>query len=320
MNGQLRISASMIALLMGFQTGGARLGHAQPHAGQPEQILLWPAGHPANKDPADQVQEQRDDADPPWMSGTSRTKPSVMAYLPERPNGAAVVICPGGGYGSLSMEKEGVEVAQWMNQRGMAAFVLRYRCGGGKNQQPAPLNDAQRALRLVRSRADQWKLDPERVGILGFSAGGHLASSAATKFDSGDSSSDDPLDRPSSRPNFAVLVYPVISMREGVTHGGSRRNLLGEDADEALVEAWSTDEQVSDDTPPTFLIHASDDRAVPLRNAMLFYEALIQHGVPAEMHIYEQGGHGFGMLRGDRPADQWPTLLEPWLRGQGVLP
>jgi len=283
-------------------------------AADPEQIMLWPADHSAN-----QGEERSTDADPPWMSRFVTTKPSILAYLPEQRTGSAVVICPGGGYAGLSMEKEGVEVAEWMNGRGVAAFVLRYRCGGGANQQPVPLSDAQRALRIVRSRADQWQIDPQRIGILGFSAGGHLASTAATMFDPGQPDADDLIERQSSRPDFAVLVYPVISMRSGVTHGGSRHNLLGERADIALVANWSTDERVDVDTPPTFLVHASDDLAVPVKNSLLFYEALVNHGVVAELHVYEQGGHGFGMLRGDRPADQWPTLLQPWLRGQGML-
>ena len=217
------------------------------------------------------------------------------------------------------MEKEGVEVAQWMNERGIAAFVLRYRCGGGANQQPVPHNDAQRAIRMVRSGAKQWQIDPDRVGVLGFSAGGHLASSAATIFDPGNPDSADSVERLSSRPDFAVLVYPVISMRPPVTHGGSRSNLLGENPSERDVESWSTDERVTKKTPPTFLVHASDDGPVPVKNSLLFYEALVKHGVPCELHVYEHGGHGFGMLRGERPADAWPHLLEPWLRGRGVL-
>jgi acetyl esterase/lipase len=237
----------------------------------------------------------------------------------EAASGAAVVICPGGGYGGLAMAKEGLEVAQWMQKRGIAGFVLRYRCGGGKNQQPVPLRDAQRALRMVRSRAKEWNVDPDRIGILGFSAGGHLASTAATMFDDGDAGSNDPVARMASRPDFAVLVYPVISMAEGVTHGGSRQNLLGPDADMELVERWSTDRQVTAKTPPTFLIHASDDEAVPVKNSLLFYEALVKHGNPAELHVYEEGGHGFGMLRGDRPADQWPELLEAWLKIRGLI-
>jgi acetyl esterase/lipase len=280
-----------------------------------QEILLWPADHPANAG-----NEPLTTGMPEWLDRVTRS-PAITPFLPakEAASGAAVVICPGGGYGGLAMAKEGMEVARWMQQRGIAGFVLRYRCGGGKNQQPVPLEDAQRAIRMVRQRADEWNIDPERVGILGFSAGGHLASTAATMFDDGKPDAPDAIDRRSSRPAFAVLVYPVISMKEGVTHGGSRQNLLGRDADEALVERWSTEEQVTDKTPPTFLIHASDDEAVPVKNSLLFYEAAVAHCVPAELHVYQEGGHGFGMLRGDRPADKWPELLEPWLKKHDMI-
>jgi acetyl esterase/lipase len=281
-----------------------------------QEIRLWPADHPANagNEPAYTGTIE-------WMERVTRS-PAITPFLPEpdRRGGAAVVICPGGGYAGLAMEKEGLEVARWMQARGIVGIVLRYRCGGGKNQQPVPLMDAQRAIRMVRSRAEEWGVDPERVGILGFSAGGHLASTAATMFDEGESNSNDPIARFSSRPDFAVLVYPVISMAEGVGHGGSRQNLLGANADIALVERWSTDRQVTAKTPPTFLVHASDDEGVLVKNSLLFYEALVAHNVPAELHVYEVGGHGFGMLRGDRPADRWPEQLEPWLKQHNIIP
>jgi acetyl esterase/lipase len=283
---------------------------------EPEQeILLWPAGHAANAGDAPKFVGTLE-----WMERVTRS-PAITPFLPEpgKRNGTAVVICPGGGYSGLAMEKEGLEVGRWMQERGLAGVVLRYRSGGGKNQQPVPLEDAQRAIRLVRSRAAEWGINPQRVGILGFSAGGHLASTAATMFDEGDSTSADPIEKQSSRPDFAVLVYPVISMEEGVTHAGSRKNLLGENASNELVAHWSTYRRVTDKTPPTFLIHAGDDEAVPVKNALLFYEALVAHKVPAELHVYETGGHGFGMLRGDRPADKWPELLEPWLARRGLL-
>jgi acetyl esterase/lipase len=279
-----------------------------------QEILLWPAEHPANQgnEPAFAGTQE-------WMTRVTRS-PAITPFLPEpaERSGAAVVICPGGGYAGLAMEKEGLEVAQWMRKHGIAGIVLRYRCGGGKNLQPVPLQDAQRAIRVVRSRAEEWGIDPERVGILGFSAGGHLASTAATMFDDGDPGAADSVDRQSSRPTFAVLVYPVISMDAKITHGGSRQNLLGEDASDELVEQWSTDRRVTDQTPPTFLVHASDDAAVPVKNSLLFYEALVAHKIPAELHVYEAGGHGFGMLRSERPADKWPEKLEPWLRQHGL--
>jgi len=278
------------------------------------EILLWPEGHAANLG-----DEPKFAGTLEWMERVTRS-PAITPFLPaaDKRGGGAVVICPGGGYSGLAMEKEGLEVGRWMQQRGIAGVVLRYRCGGGKNQQPVPLQDVQRAIRVVRSHAD-WNVDPQRVGVLGFSAGGHLASTAATMFDDGDSQAADPLDRLSSRPDFAVLVYPVISMEEGATHSGSRTNLLGDNPSAELIEHWSTYRRVSDTTPPTFLVHASDDTAVPVKNSLLFYEALVAHKIPSDLHVFEIGGHGFGMLRGERPADKWPELLEPWLRQHGIL-
>jgi acetyl esterase/lipase len=284
-------------------------------AADPErEIFIWPADHPANSgvEPAAVGSKE-------WMERIDRG-PSITPFIPDagQQTGAAVVICPGGGYGHLAMDHEGLQVARWMRDRGIAAFVLRYRCGGGKNQQPVPLNDAQRAIRLVRSEAAKWGVDASHVGVLGFSAGGHLASTVDTMFDDGDPGAADPIEKQSSRPDFAVLVYPVISMQNGVTHGGSRQNLLGRDADDALVAQWSSDQRVTDRTPPTFLVHASDDGAVPVKNALLFYEACVAHKVPVEMHIYEVGGHGFGMRPGDLPANHWHEQLEPWLVKHGI--
>ena len=285
-------------------------------AAEPEQeILLWPADHPAN-----QGDEPKFVGTIEWMERITRS-PAITPFLPDpaKRTGAAVVICPGGGYAGLAMEKEGLAPARWFQERGVAAFVLRYRCGGGKNQQPVPLADAQRAIRIIRSNAKEWGVDPQRVGILGFSAGGHLASTAATMFDEGQADAADAIDRQSSRPDFAVLVYPVITLQGDAAHAGSRKNLLGDNPDAKLIEQWSTDRQVTDKTPPTFLVHASDDAGVVPKNSLLFYDALVAHHVPAEMHIYEGGGHGFGMLRGDKPWDQWPQQLEPWLAGRGLL-
>lgn len=280
-----------------------------------QEIPLWPPDHAANAG-----DEPAYTGTPQWMERVTRS-PAITPFLPapDKRGGAAVVICPGGGYGGLAMDHEGLQVAAWMQVRGIAGIVLRYRCGGGKNQQPVPLEDAQRAIRLVRNHAAEWGVDPERVGILGFSAGGHLASTAATMFDDGDATSEDSIEQQSSRPSFAVLVYPVISMQDDVGHGGSRNNLLGPEPSEELKERWSTNLQVTANTPPTFLVHASDDEGVLVKNSLLFYEALVAHHVPAELHVYEVGGHGFGMLRGDRPADRWPEQLEPWLKSHGMV-
>jgi acetyl esterase/lipase len=278
------------------------------------EIPLWPAGHPGNAGSEPTVA-----GTPEWLE-LDRENPSITPFLPEsdKRNGSAVVVCPGGGYGNHAMGHEGLAIAEWLRARGVAGIVLRYRCGGGKNQQPAPLEDVQRAIRMVRSRANEWDINPERVGVLGSSAGGHLASTAATMFDDnkegGQADAADPIDRLSSRPAFAVLLYPVISMEKGVTHGGSRGNLLGKNPSDELVVQWSTDRRVTDKTPPTLIISTSDDQAVPIKNSLLFYEALLAHNVPAEMHIWQTGGHGFGLRGGDRPVDKWTEQLEPWLR------
>jgi len=285
-------------------------------AAEPEQeILLWPADHQANQGEGPKFAGTVE-----WMDRVTRS-PAVTPFLPDpdQRTGAAVIICPGGSYAGLAMEKEGLEPGRWFQDQGVAAFVLRYRCGGGKNQQPVPLADAQRAIRLVRSRASQWGIDPNRVGIFGFSAGGHLASCAATMFDDGDPQAPDPIDRQPSRPDFAVLAYPVITLQGDAAHAGSRKNLLGDNPSAELLDKWSTDRRVTEKSPPTFLVHASDDAGVVPKNSLLFYDALIAHKVPAEMHIYEIGGHGFGMLRGDKPADRWPEQLEPWLASHGLV-
>jgi acetyl esterase/lipase len=281
----------------------------------PKEILLWPKDHPAN-----QGDEPKSVDSPEWTERVTKS-PTLTPFLPPGDHGptAAAVICPGGGYSGLAMAKEGRAMAEWLQSHGVAGVILRYRCGGGKNQQPVPLQDAQRAIRTVRAKAVQWNIDPKRVGIVGFSAGGHLASSAATMFDKKTAEPIDATDGQTARPDFAVLVYPVISMEAGVAHGGSRKNLLGENPDDKLAEEWSTDRRVTEKTPPTFLVHASDDKGVLVKNSLLFYQALVDHGVPAELHAYEEGGHGFGLFKGDRPADHWPEQLEPWLKKHGVL-
>jgi acetyl esterase/lipase len=229
------------------------------------------------------------------------------------------VICPGGGYGGLAISYEGHDVARWLNTLGVTGVVLKYR-HAPKVRHPAPLEDAHRALRMVRAHADEWKIDPSRVGILGFSAGGHLASTAGTHFDGGDASAKDPVDRLSCRPDFMILVYPVITMADPYTHKGSRRNLLGDRPDPKLVELLSNEKQVTAKTPSTFLAHTSEDSAVPPQNSVMFYEALVRNKVPAELHIYEKGQHGLGMnRRPELPFSSWPERCAAWLAGRGIL-
>ena len=230
-----------------------------------------------------------------------------------------MIVCPGGGYGGLAFDKEGENICEWLAHRGVTAFTLKYQHGGGAHQHPVPLADAQRAVRWVRGHADEYGIDLDRIGVMGFSAGGHLASTVGTHFQPGNPEADDPVERHSSRPDFLVLVYPVISMDEAFTHSGSRVRLLGKSPDAELVANLSNDLQVTDTTPPTFLVHASDDQAVPVEHSLRFYRALTAHGIPAELHVYQQGGHGFGMLQRDLPVDHWPAVFEAWLKSRKLI-
>ena len=253
----------------------------------------------------------------PGALGTADVdRPIITPYLPPvgTANGTAVVIFPGGGYQHLSMEKEGSDVANWLAGTGVTAFVVRYRLGPTYHH-PIELGDAQRAIRIVRSRATEWNIDARRLGIIGFSAGGHLASTAGTHYDAGNATSSDPIERVSSRPDFMLLLYPVITFRDTVLmHRGSRDNLIGKAPDPALVQLLSNETQVTRDTPPTFLVHSTDDRTVPVENSIMFYQALKAEGVPAEMHIFEYGGHGFGLAPSDPTLGAWTTLCEAWIR------
>jgi acetyl esterase/lipase len=258
----------------------------------------------------------------PGALGTApEDQPVVTPYLPPAgiSNGTAVVIFPGGGYQHLSMEKEGSDVANWLTSTGVTAFVVRYRLGP-KYHHPVMLGDAQRAIRTVRSRATEWGVDPARVGIIGFSAGGHLASTAGTHFDAGAATSSDAIERANSRPDFMLLLYPVITMRDdSITHRGSRNNLLGNTPDDALVRLMSNELQVTHNTPPTFVVHSTDDKTVPVENALLFYQALRNNAVPVEMHVFEYGGHGFGLAPNDATLATWTTLAESWMRRHGWI-
>ncbi len=247
-------------------------------------------------------------------------KPSLTVYLPpeDKATGTAVVVCPGGGYGFLARGHEGKDPAEWLNRHGVAAFVLQYRIAP-RYHHPAPLQDAQRALRTVRARAREWHVNPNRVGIWGFSAGGHLASTAATHFDAGKPDADDPVERVGCRPDFAILCYPVISLLPPYAHGGSRDNLLGKHPDPELVKSLCNDLRVTAQTPPTFLFHTDEDAGVLPENSVLFYLALKKAKVPAEMHIYEKGKHGVGLAPGDPVLSSWTGRLADWLKGRGLL-
>jgi acetyl esterase/lipase len=272
---------------------------AQPQP--PKPIPLWADGAPGALGTADE------------------DTPTITPYLAPaaRAVGTAVIVCPGGGYLHLSMEKEGSDVARWWNSLGVTAFVLKYRLGP-KYHHPIELGDAQRAIRTVRARASEWGVRPDRVGIMGFSAGGHLTSSAGTHFDAGKPDAADAIDRQSSRPDFLVLGYPVVSFTQNV-HQGSKRALLGDNPDPKLVDNLSNELQVTAQTPPTFLFHTSNDQTVPVENSVMFYLALRKAGVPAEMHIYENGPHGVGLAPTDEALSSWPARLADWMRGRSLL-
>jgi acetyl esterase/lipase len=248
------------------------------------------------------------------------THPSLQIFLPRVPNAAAasIIICPGGGYSVLAIDHEGIDVAKTFNKMGIAAFVLKYRIPDSScmdHRENVPLMDAQQALKIVRENAVKWKIDPTKIGIMGFSAGGHLASSLATHFN------EQLINNPkhtSLRPDFAVLLYPVISFKDSITHQGSKDNLIGKNPAPDLVHRFSNEEQITSKTPPAFLVHAIDDDAVPVANSISFTEALAKNKVPAEMHLYQSGGHGFG-LHNKTTKDEWMERLQNWLSINGFL-
>ncbi len=281
-------------------------------------LPLW-EGTPPNAQPAGQPEEHSQQGSILWIWHVSR--PSIEVRLPARGNatGQAVIVCPGGGYGGLAYDWEGTDIAGWLNSRGIAAVILRYRLpvdGDVAHQKwLCPLLDAQRAIRFTRAHAAEWAINPAKVGIMGFSAGGHVASTAGTHFDAGDANAADPIDRFSSRPDFLILIYPVITMLE-YAHAGSREALLGKNPSDALLRRYSNELHVTAETPPTFLVHAGDDNAVPVQNSLLFYEALVAHKVPAELHVYPHGGHGFSLALGKGHLQDWPQLCARWLADQ----
>lgn len=273
-------------------------------AAEPVKVRLWPEGAPGAKGDADSDQPFVE----VWQADTATA------------SGAAFVVCPGGGYGALAVDHEGKHVAEWCNDRGITAFVLHYRLGSKGYHYPTQVLDVQRALRLARANAAAYGVDPERIGIWGFSAGGHLASMAATLFEERPAGgTDDTIDKVSARPAVAVLGYPVISLNSAATHRGSRKNLLGPDGDDALAERLSTDTRVTANTPPTFIFQTDADAGVPAENAVAFYLACRRHKVPVELHVYEQGRHGVGLAKDDPVLSTWPDRLHDWLALHGFV-
>ncbi len=285
---------------------------------QNQEIPLWKT-IPGAISSSDYKQEPRTDAQGNITGIKKVTEPTLKVFLADNKNSknAAVIICPGGGYALLSHEKEGDKVAAWLNSVGVSAFVLKYRLPSDiimKDKTIGPLQDAQEAMRIVRKRAEEWNLDPTKIGIMGFSAGGHLASTLSTHYNDKVYESKDNV---SARPDFSILIYPVISMDDAIAHKGSKENLLGKNPSNELVAKYSNEKQVDSNTPITFLVHATDDKSVLVENSINYYLALKNQKVPVEMHLYETGGHGFGLGLIKGTNKNWSAACEKWLIANG---
>jgi acetyl esterase/lipase len=316
MQSSTSFAAILLALMIAAQSRGAR-----------EVVPLWPdlalTAKAENFEPGEIVNE-RGGEQKHNRSVSKVTHPGLTVFLPDRPDPrrSAIIVCPGGGYAALSVDKEGFDVAARLNEAGIAAFVLKYRLPDGTppppNSQPAPIQDVKRAIRTVRKHSAQWNVDPARIGVLGFSAGGHVASTAATQFDAGNAASNDSIERESSRPDFLLLLYPVVSMRGEICHKGSRKNLLGENPSDELIDRYSGELHVTTTTPPMFVVHAADDKSVPIANSRRLVEAATRKGVDATLITLEKGGHGFGLGANGGEAATWFDQMLAWLRAHHV--
>ena len=275
---------------------------------QDKTLKVWPNGAPNDNGMLEPEEKYE------GLRVRKVSEAEMYVYLPEKEKntGAAVVICPGGGYWIEAMDHEGYQMAEWLKSKGIAGIVLKYRLPYGHHEIPS--GDARQTMRIVRMNAKEWGIDPNKIGIAGSSAGGHLASTAGTVFDTGNKESLNPVEQMSCRPDFMLLLYPVISFREDIGHMGSRKNLIGEGNDWKLAKQYSNELNVTAETPPTFLILADDDKTVNTQNSVDFYLALKKYNTPAEMHIFQEGGHGFGMTKKNLPVDQWPDLFYNWLK------
>lgn len=305
-------TSALLLILCSFWSGAA--------LAQDQVVKLWPGKIPgARLNAAYQETEQQNERGITLVRNVS--EPTLSVYLPAKGKGtgAAVVICPGGGYAVLAIDHEGHQVARWLQSLGIVGIVLKNRLPHEsimENKLVGPLQDAQEAIRVVRRNARQWGIQPDRIGVLGFSAGGHLAASVSTLY----AEKVYPVaDGTSARPDFSILIYPVISMQEEIAAQGTKRNLLGEAPSEAMEAAFSNELRVTPDTPPAFLVHAMDDKGVPAENSIRYFLALKRHQTPAELHVYESGGHGFGLAKDKGTVADWPRACERWLAQQGYL-
>ncbi len=300
MSGAMGLAQAQVApAAAAAQPGGRMSGGMAWPSNLPEPVALWANGAPGA------------------LGSSEEDTPTIAAFIPAaNPTKTAVVIAPGGGYQHLSMVKEGSDVAAWLNAHGVAAFVLRYRLGM-KYHSPIELGDAQRAIRTVRANAAKYGIAPDHIGMWGFSAGGHLTASAGTLFDAGNAAAADPIEQQSSRPDFLILSYPVITMEDPYVHKGSRTYLLGDAPTQAEMDSMSPELHVTAQTPPTFLFTTTDDRTVPVLNSVMFYSALVKAGVPAEMHIFQHGAHGSGLAPANPQLRPWTDMLIKWMRERG---
>jgi len=287
---------------------------------QPFTVKLWPDGIPGSKTDATYIEE--------ILTSEGRitrcnrvVSPDLTVYLPPagKGNGAAVLICPGGGYSTLAFDHEGNAVAQWLNENGIAGIVLKYRLPSDRimeNRSVGPLQDAQEAMRVIRRKAAEWHLDPSKIGVIGFSAGGHLASTISTHYADKVYRVTDGTD---ARPDFSLLIYPVISMDSTITHMGSRTNLIGRKAPADLEKHFSNDQQITSDTPPAFLVHSADDRVVPVMNSLNYFMGVQALRIPSELHVFQKGGHGYGLAPNGGTESSWPGLCLKWLKSIGII-
>jgi acetyl esterase/lipase len=285
-------------------------------------VKIWPDGAPGSiKCPA--YQEKKIARPGGRDCIETIVDPEIIVYPApkEKSNGTAILVCPGGGYQRVSIELEGTEISRWLNENGITAILLKYRLPSDSimtDKSIGPLQDAREAMRIVRRNAAAWSLNPEKIGIMGFSAGGHLASTLCTHFEDSISAN---TDRVSARPDFSIFVYPVISMKKNITHGGSREKLLGPNPSDSLIAEYSNELHVTAPTPPAFLVHASDDPSVPVENSLHYYLALQKLRIPAEYHIYQSGGHGFGLaLKSKNTESSWPAACIAWLKANHFIP
>jgi acetyl esterase/lipase len=307
------VFASFVPALFLAAPAPAPVTAPAPPSAPGQVIELWPEGVPLRQPdaPAEHIEDGR---------VYNVNVPTLTRFSPARGagNGTAAIVCPGGGYARLAVDKEGSDMQRWLNGLGVTVFLLKYRVA--PYQHPAPLLDVLRAVRIVRSRAAEWGVDPKRIGVFGSSAGGHLAISAATLYAAPEGKTGAALDKVSGRPDFIVVAYPVVSMRPPLAHGGSRKNLIGDHPSEELINHLSVERQVTRETPPAFIVHTQEDQSVPVENSVALYQALRANAVPVEMHLFVHGPHGFGLKPGLGPTSEWPKRCEEWMRSQGWLP